>query len=523
MGAIGYLYRRTLINNVKRALRKPVTYVYIAIIAFYLFFIPFGLGDMVTELGMASAGGMASVLTLFAFWLIPGNLIAYTKRRGLAYKNSDVHFLFASPTSPKRVLMYAYIKTLPVLILLNIFVTFCGAMLFDVPVWKLIIYFLFSFGAENILECSVMLLLYGTERLNEKQRKWIVWAAYGLMGIFVVIGFCMYLREGLSMQTVSHFLHSDAVQLVPVAGWYIAVLHLIFMGATTVNVLGTVLYICLFVMVVIAAFKMKCTGAFYEDAIKFAEDYEEALQKQKQGSAVMVIGKKKKFGKASVRWKGTGAKALFYRQLLEYKKSRFFIFDFTTLLSLVVGIGIPWLYLREGGFDEVTPYIIPLVGAYLLFMFSTINGKWAKELKSPYTYLIPAEPFSKLVNATAMQNIHGLINGILLTIPGAIVMKLSPWTAILCIVAYAALAANKLYALAVAEIVVGNVLGLFGKQMLQLFLQGIAIGIAVLGAVLGHMLGGVEISYLFMCLFLLVFDLVYMIIASLNFDKMETA
>lgn len=523
MGAIGYLYRRTLVNRIKMALRKPVTYFYIVVILFYMTIVPYSLKTITEESGINSPGGMAGVLTVFAFWAIPGSLIAYARRKGLVYRNSDIHFMFPSPLSPKRVLLYAHLRTLLMQILVNIFIIVCGAVLFHVPGWKLAVYFLFSMVVENVLEGSIMLLMYGTERLEQKQRKWFMGAAYALVGVLVVIGFAFYFREGLSFQTVVHFLHSDAVQMVPVIGWYIAVVHLLFTGATTINIIGTVLYLCVLLAVVTAALRMKCTGAFYEDAIKFAEDYEELLANRRQGGTNVRLGKKQKFGKASIQWKGKGAKAIFYRQLLEYKKSRFFIFDISTAFALAAGILIPWLYMREGGFGEFSPIVIPAVSAYLIFIFTTLNGKWAKELKSPYTYMIPDSAAHKLISATGIQLIQGLINGLLITVPGAVVMGMQPLTAFLCVLAYAVLSANKLYALAVAEIVAGEALGTVGKQLFQLLIQGIVITVAILGAVLGAMIGGINLAYLMMDVFLLLFTAAFMVLASLNFYKMETA
>ena len=523
MGAIGYLYRRTMVNRIKMALRKPVTWFFVVIILFYMTILPFSLKFIAAEAGFDSPEGMAGVLTVFAFWLIPGNLIAYAKRKGLVYRNSDTHFLFPSPIRPKSALLYAHLKTLPAQVLLNLFAVICGGVMFRVAAWKLIVYFFFALGVENVLEACVMLILYGTERMWEIQRGLTVKAAYGVVVILALMGIYTLLQEGPSFKALTHFLHSDMVQLVPVIGWYVAVVHLLFTGATTVNVIGTVLYFCLLVTVVSAALRMKCTGAYYEDAIKFAEDYEEVLASRKQGNTAMRIGKKQSFGKASVQWKGTGAKALFYRQLLEYKKSKFFIFDFSTFCALAAGIGIAWLYVQKGGFGGFTPYVIPAVSAYLIFIFTNLNGKWAKELKSPYTYLIPDSPFKKLMNATAIQLIQNLINGLLITVPGGVVMGMSPLAIALCVLSYAALSSNKLYALAVAEIAVGSTLGTVGKQMIQMLLQMVVITMAILGAALGAMIGGVNLAYLMMDLFLILFTLAFMTIAALNFYRMETA
>lgn len=526
MGALGYLYRKTIVNRIKVALRKPVTYVYAVFILIYVIAVPFSFKVLLDEFGGANPGGMAAVLTLFGFWMLPANLISYVKRKGLVYRNSDVHFLFPSPIGPKSILLYAHIRTLILQLFLNIFVAGIAAILFHVDVWRVLIYFFFALVIENFLEAGIMMVAYGSEKLNEKQRKVLVWLAYALMLAFVLIGLAAYLQNGLSLESVMGFLHSDAVQLVPLTGWYIAVVHLIIMGPTTVNIIGTLLYAVFTVVIVMAAWKMKCTGEYYEDAIQFADDYEVLIANRKAGDSEARLGKKQKFGKAQIKWQGTGAKALFYRQLLEFKKSKFFIFDIMTVISLLAGVGISWLYVREGGFGEdlaeFGDYVLPVVAGYLIFIFSTMAGKWAKELKSPYTYMIPDSPFKKLWYATVMQNIQYLINGCLLVIPVAVVSKMSPLLTVLTILFYVILSSNKLYALAVAEIVTGNVLGTTGKQLLQLFIQGMAIGMAVMGGIFGNMWGGVITSYILMDLFLILYTGIFMVIAALNFNRLES-
>jgi len=525
MRAVGYLYIRTMVNRVRKSLRRPVTYLYLAILLFYIIALPFSLKMTLAQGGLDTPEGMAAVLTVFAFWLIPGNLIAYAKRRGLVYRNSDVHFLFPSPVPPKAVLLYAHVKTLAVQLLMNFCVVVYGTTLFHVEGWRLALYFLFSIVLENLLEGGVMMLFYGSERIREDQRELLVKAAYGLVLVLALMGIYAYLMKGLSWGTVSYFLRSDMIQMVPVVGWYIAVVHLLLTGATTVNLVGSMCYFLLLVLVVAAAWRMKCTGAYYEDAVKFAEDYEEVLESRRQGSTQRRLGKKQKFGTASVRWKGHGARALFYRQLLEYKKNRFFIFDGSTLVSALAGAGIAYVYVREDGFGDLAlqAFVIQAVSAYVIFIFTALNGKWAKELASPYTYLIPDTPFWKLVNATAIQHLQSLVNALLITVPGAIVMKMPLHMAGLCMLFYILLSANKLYALAVAEAAAGSSSGRMAKQLLQMLIQGIAIMVAVTGAAVGSALGGTVYAYVLMDVFLALFTGIFMVIATLNFYKMETA
>lgn len=523
MEAIQFLYKHILKNRVRTALRKPITYLYLALILLYAVMLPYAFAVLLAKFSADSPAGMTALMTVFAFWMIPANLIAYAKRKGLIYRKSDVHFLFPAPISPKKILLYAHLRNLILQTVLTLVLGVAGGILFHVAWWRIALYFLFALVIENILEGSIMLIYYGSERMNETVRKLTVKAAYGLVLLICVIGAYFYMTQGLSLESVMNFLHSEMVQLVPVVGWHIAVLHLIFMGPSAVNLIGTLAYLLVLAAAFLAAMRMHCTGAFYEDAIKFSEDYEEVLEKQRQGETAIRPGRKKKFGKASVSYKGNGAKAIFYRQLLEYKKNRFFIFDANTAAAAVAGVLIAWLYVKEEKMGMMADFLVPGAAAYVIFIFTALSSKWSKEIMSPYTYLIPDTAFKKLWYATVIQHIAAVVNGILITLPGAVVMKMPPLTAALCVVFYVTLSANKLYALAVAEALVGNVLGRTGKQLFQLFLQGIVIGFAFLGAVLGMLVGGLNLAYVMMILFLAAATALFMLAATLNFYKMETA
>lgn len=170
----------------------------------------------------------------------------------------------------------------------------------------------------------------------------------------------------------------------------------------------------------------------------------------------------------------------------------------------------------------MTGFMIPMVMAYVVFIFTTLSGKWGVELKSPYTFLIPDNAFNKLWYATAIQHIQAIVNGTLLAVPAGIVMGQSPLTIGLSILMFVMLNACKLYILAVAEIAVGNVLGQVGKQMFQLFLMGIAITVAVIGGILGMMVGGLNLAYIMITVLLTGETAIFMTVASLCFYRMET-
>lgn len=527
MGAIWYLYQRTLVNRIKKALHRPGTYVYCAIVLFYMAIMPFSLRFFAQEMNIDSASGMASVLTVLAFWAVPANLIAHARRKGLIFRNSDVHFLFPAPLSPKQILLFTRAKSAIMEIFLIVFALLCGVIIFRASAWQLALYGVLALVLENVLEGSIMLILYGSERMGEGARNAVRAAAYGLVGMLVLIGLYTYLKEGLSGESIQSFLHSNMVQMVPLVGWYIAAIHLIFMGPTAANVAGTVLYLLATAVAAISAARMQCTGGYYEDAMKFADDYEEVIASKRRGvlkgrSHVRVSRRK-----VSAAWRGSGAKALFFRQLLEYKKSRFFFFDINTLAAAVSGGGIAyyvWDTYCKGQTAELGQwqyFIIPGVSAYVIFIFTAYGGKWVKELRSPYTYLIPDSPFRKMMYATAMQHVQSLVNGCLIAIPGAVVMGMPFPMTVLCILSYVLIMGNRLYATAVAEAALGDSLGQTAKQLLQMLFQGIAITIAVIGAVLGVYLGGGLLGYVMLDLFLLLVTMIFMVIATLNFDSIQ--
>lgn len=514
-----YLYRKTFINRLKKALKKPITYIYIVLAVIYIGAVFGSFGTMFKSIGTDSASTITAFLTVIAFIFTPANLIAYSKRKGLIFRHSDIHFLFPAPIGPKRILLYSHIRTIFMSLIINIVMSIGGVLWFGMPVWKMLVYFIFSCVVENILEAALMLLCYGNERFGKKQMFVFQLLMYALIGMFVLIGIVMYVREGAGLQVIINYLHGDMIQMVPVIGWYIAYLHLLFMGATTVNVICSGLFFGAVILLAVMAARMRCTGEYYEDAIKFAEDYEVSRQKGKKGE-VAVAGWKKKYGKAEVNYKGSYAKALFYRQLLEYKKNRFFIFGFYTLLCLAIGTGTA-IFAYRSEITTFLPFAILGIMAYLTFIFSSYAGKWGKELEKPYTYLIPDSSFHKLWYATLIEHIRSLVDGCLLAIPAAIVIKLPIVQTIMIIVIYICMQACKLYAEVMVEAFMGNLLGNTGKQFARLFFEGLVIGIGIVAAAIGTLIASVEVGFLALIIATVILTGAMMAAASVNFNRME--
>ena len=277
-----YLYQRTIINRVKKALKRPVTYLMAVFILFYIVMIYNSFHVMILEGSFNSPKNMVTILSLVIFWLIPANLVSYAKRKGLLFRPSEVHFVFSSPVSPKMVLVFAGVKSFAVNVIIGIVIAVAGVMWFEASLWQMLVYFLFFVVFESILELSAIILCYGNERLPEKFFKGLVLAMYAFMAVMVGIGAYLMITEEPYFGLLQNFFAMPVVQMIPVVGWNVAVTRLIFLGPDIVNLIGTALFLISTILMFAAAWRMECTGAYYEDAMKFADEYQERRAKQKK-------------------------------------------------------------------------------------------------------------------------------------------------------------------------------------------------------------------------------------------------
>lgn len=524
MKGLIYLYRRTLINSIKRALKRPVTYLALAFILLYVVLCGYSFGMMIQDGNFGSTENMVAIISIIIFAMIPGNIISYSKRKGLLFRPSEVHFLFSAPVSPKMVLMFEGVKSFFGNIVIGILITVCGRAWFHVEILRLLLFFLFFVIFESILEASIIIFCFGNEYFGEKFFKRLPAVMYLFMA--VVAGTALYkLMNGQpSFSLICDYFAMPVIQLVPIVGWNVAATRLVFLGPDMFNLIGTALYVISVIGMFAFAWKMKCTGEYYEDAMKFAEDYQKMRENQKKGVVNLPWKKKNRLREASVEYKGVYAKAIYFRQMLEYKKNPTFIFGWNSLLCLGIGVAIAVVsyfndFISEFGNGKV--FIVPAVVSYITFIFSGYATKWSKELENPYTYLIPDTPLRKVWYATKIEHMRAFVDGLLVTIPGAVILGLSPVMTILTVLLYICLNANRLYYNMLVDALIGNLLGAFGHSLLKTLFQGLAIGAAAMAAVIGGMLLGVEAGFFVMIVVMALLTFGGALVASLSFERME--
>lgn len=517
MDALLYLTKRTFSNRLKKALKKPVTYIYIVLGGAYVVLLLAGWGILARNGGIDSVKWLVYILTAWVYLAICSNFISYAKLKGVIFKPSHQHFIFPAPISPKKILLYGAVKNFVINLIMDVVIALAGITIFHLSVGRAALLFFVLFVCETVFEASLIIFLYAKEKRFEPLVKVICKSIYILIGIIAVIIILFIKKNGFSAAAAEDIFNLPALQLVPVAGWCVAAVRLIVIGPAAVNVIGAALFFLSCAGMLSVALRMKCSGAYYEDAAKFADDYAEMKSRSKQGEVVLSIGKKKKFKKAGMRYHGSGAKAIFYRQLLEYKKEKYFIFGAMTLYS-IIGAAICVFVIDT---PEHIPPGLSLLGvmAYLIFLTTGYLGKWNKELASPYIFLIPDKPMRKLWYATAMEHIKSLVDGIVLAVPVGIAWGIPAYQIVMCILIYCVLQANRLYIKILGESILGSTLGNTGKSIFAMAVQGGILGVGIgLAALMGFF-----IHYNFVFPIMLIYSMIVtVLIALLTVGRFET-
>lgn len=522
MKALIYLTKRSFINNLKRAVTKPTTLIALIFGIAYGAFVIFGLGVMAIGVHIDSVKGLLAILTIWSIYDTFGNFLGYSSRKGIIFRPGHAHFVFTAPIDPKLVLISSawmnYLFSIIVWLLIGI-----GSLtVFRIPILSAAVIFLGGCVLELAFEVAVMIFLYTNDRVPEKLMKAI------RMGIKIFLIVCalavvLYFRKnGLTLESAWALLDMPGLQMIPVFGWQIAIYRLILLGPTVLNVICSILYLAMVAVSVIAAVRMKCDGGYYEEAAKFADDYADLKKRQKNGEMVFGLsGKKRSFRRVREKIAGKGAQAIFYRQLLEYKKEKFFIFDKITLISLVLAFILSYSLSDSAAESGVGQLFLLGVVAYVSLVMSGYLGKWESELKNPYLFLVPDTPLRKMWYATLIEHIKAFVNGCIICIPIGIFWHVNPVEIIFCILIYVVIQADRLYTTVLAQCLLGDVFGKTGQNVLRMLIQSALLGAGAGVAVVVGIFVNMDFIFPIVLIYSMMVTVAVGVLASLRFNTME--
>lgn len=427
MNGLLYLKKKLFINGIKTKLKKPTNWLLGVFVIAYLIFMFFQFYSMAKGFGLNRIDRFSTVLIIGQLYLgIPGYL-SYCQKKGLVFTKPEINFTFNTPINPKLLLIMAALKGVLLANLFLILILIIGYLIVQKYLWLFILYGIVYFILNTLLELSIVILTYGNEYLSDDFFKKLNYFGKGLLVVVtLILAFHLY-QKGFNIDNVLLFFKFPFIKLIPIFGWAIAFIQLIFVEYSLINLVGSVLYVLLAIILPFLAYKSKCTGEFFEDAESFSNDFELAKKAAQEGG-IGIVGKRKSYKKALIEYKGNYAKAIYYRQLLVYKKQRFFIFSMRTFVFFIAGLALlaGSIFLPKIFLGINKNFILPGMIIYYFVFFSGFSSKYQQELKNAYIYLIPDSAFNKTWYATVLEHISVLIDVGIFVILGGIALRLNP-------------------------------------------------------------------------------------------------
>lgn len=410
MRATSYLLLTSLKNRILSLKKKPALAIFYGIcVAFIVFLlVVYSLLGPEEKESFGDIGIVYVIIAGLGGLLLYMSVITGISTGGTLFTMPDVNLLFVAPVSSKRVLVYGLIKQMGTTLLAAVFIVFQIPNLkmnFDIDAFDIanlfIIYTVIVFLSQ-IISMAVYLFTNG----NENRKRLVKGACFAALLALAAVIFARYRQTGNLWEGIKEVIDSKGFGFVPVMGWSVMFVKAGMEG----NMLFYVLALAFFVAVSAAVVLAFTSGNadYYEDVLLSTETNFITMQAAKEGKQTGIKTNKKvkiKEGRTGIG-RGRGADVLFWRHVLELKRSSFipFINTYTLLAAVFAGI---FAYMSKENFAG---YIILIILAYIQF-FITVMGKLVTELNRPYIYLIPQSSLKKLVYASMSSIIKPFIDG----------------------------------------------------------------------------------------------------------------
>jgi hypothetical protein len=334
----------------------------------------------------------------------------------------DVHLLFPTPVSPKKVLLYSMVKQS----LLSIFL-YSFIILALMPL-------ILNITKIDLLHLPFMYLGFISLFLVIAPLNFLVFAVgskYGLQlrlqqGIFILIVIFIFYLAGFIIaagdlwQGLLQGLNASWLDYLPVIGWSKVVFMTAVTGHSTYSIVGLVLQLLFLICCIVISYYT--ADDYYEDTLKATE--QRALRKKQKAGVEKTQRFSLPFSKKRVivRKVGSGPWAFFWRSKVAYSRSDFHPYlGFWTIIFLLAGIVVGVFAAKQ--IEGLTPvYIVNGLIAYFIFIFSASNAT-QHELTRPYIFLIPGSNLLKIISSYLTDILRMNANILALNIPLGILLN----------------------------------------------------------------------------------------------------
>ncbi len=345
-----------------------------------------------------------------------------TKESSTFFTMGDVHLLFPSPLSPKKILLYSMVKqSLLNFLLYGIVILAFMPMIIDIVTVNLeylpfmylgYVGLVLVIGPLNFLVFAIG-SKYGIQRRLQQ-------GLLALIAIFIFYLLGYTISVGNLLQGLLQGLNASFIDYLPVIGWSKVVFMTAVAGYSTYSSVALVLQFLFLVCCIFISYHI--ADEYYEDTLK-ATEQRSLRKKRKEGvekpQRSALLFKRKNL---MVKKVGTGPWALFWRSKLEYSRSDFHPYlGLLTILFLLAGIAAGIFAGKQA--DDLTPiYMTNGIIAYIIFIFSASTAG-QHELTKPYIFLIPGSNLLKIVSSNLLDILRMSVNSLALNIPLGILLK----------------------------------------------------------------------------------------------------
>lgn len=491
MSSAFYLIRKSLKNQIKGAFKKPIVLIGYIFILFFIGLMIFATFSAPTQVVSSSPPELFKSIMILVFIVLYYSTLKLGVDKGSTYfRMCDVNLLFTAPIKPNHVLLYGFVKQI-IGTLFLLFLALCQIpnLRNHFPLESYGVWLILLAVVAYALAYPLMGMVIYSWATKEKKRKKILKRIFDGCAAAVAVLFLIDLIQTRNFVTsMDRVFNNPITHYFPVIGWTGSIASAAVGGITTEFYVGAMGMLLLIVGSTIALYRMNLD--YYEDVLEGTEYVEAAYRAKKEGRNMTFNLKVKENVRQGL--KGTGAKTIFFKNILETKKtSLFFLFDRMSLFVIFTSLLMYFIMPQKLDWGDVGIFVILAWSVYMLMIFQ-MQGKLSIEMEKPFIFLIPASNFEKLFYMTLSEHLKNLVDGSLLFITAAIFLKTDVLTVLACIFAYTTIGAVFIYNDVLCRRLFGWV---HGKRLKMVFKLILSLLILVPGVIGGIILYGITELY----------------------------
>ncbi|MBZ9606623.1 putative ABC exporter domain-containing protein [Clostridium estertheticum] len=439
MKPLFYIIKKSIRNFLLELKRKPTKLIgYIIVLILLSLTFIFGSSNS-SEQKILDPALYTTIVGIIILLFTAPDLYSSINNGATFFRGADINLVFTSPTSPQKVLVYGFLKQIYTSFIAVFFVSFQGPNLYSFSNIKPygIIVIIFGLFIMLIFNSILKILLYSIASKCEKN-KIMLRNTFKFLGVSLIIAYFVELYITRSpAKAIMSLLNSPAIAYIPVYGWIKSIIMSSMNGIHPIFFVYIALIVASGGLFSYLIYSMELD--YYEDVLASTELKETAISATRRGERVFVqTGKKTKVRKVQYTKKGKFASAIFWRQILEYKKTGFALINVVSVIYAVIAIS-------AGLFSPIKDLKIVLGGMIYLQLFFTFASKWQRDLSNPYIYILPAHAFKKVIYATVVDNLKNLIDGTIVFAITGILFKSSIILILLNIIAFVSIGSLFIY------------------------------------------------------------------------------